>query len=575
MRAHTLLLVLSVAASACAQPIRRYPMQAPLWNDADRNHVTSRPKDYYSGLMADGADQVAFRPLAHALTVPLQDQATNVNSVDEVPNSAWFTNRIGLSPMSPADVRRGACPAGKDLDPQVGPWVVTAAKPDGANPGFFIKAPDGTRYLLKFDGPEQPMRATSADVIGSKLYHAFGYHTPCNEVVYFSRDRLVISPKATRKDQYGNTVPITSADVELVLSKAIRTKEGLLRASASRFVPGKPLGPFRYESTRDDDPNDVVPHELRRELRGGRLLAAWLNHFDSREQNTLDVWVDEAGHNYVRHYYLDWGDSFGSAWGSDKLNRRFGHSGYLDFDHVFMDLVTLGTLDRPWNRVEKGPDPEVFGYFDQREFVPSKWRGGYPNPAFDRMSEADGLWAARILARFSDEDVRAAVAAGQLPEKAADTLSRILIARRDRILAEYLGKLSPLSRISLPASGEGQSICFEDDALRTSVTQAAGTSYRVRVLGGAQLKEVLGWAQFRPDPGHAAASCLKLPLDRRPAQLARAGAADNDPMRYGVVEIVTAQSAAPAPTSSLRVHLYDFGPGRGFQLAGLERGRAE
>jgi hypothetical protein len=575
MRLHHSLLALSLVVCACAaEPVRRYPMQAPLWNDPDRNNVTRRPAEYYSGLVADGADQIAFRPLSKALSVPLADEATNVNSLDEVPNSAWFTNRIGAHDMSPEEVRQGACASGPTLDPARGPWLVTAAKPDGANPGFFVKAPDGTRYLLKFDGPIQPERATSADVIGSKLYHAFGYHTPCNEIVYFKREQLAISPKATRKNPYGETVPITNADVDLVLSKAIVTKEGLLRASASRFVPGKPLGPFRYEGTRSDDPNDVVPHDQRRELRGGRLFAAWLNHFDSREQNSLDVWVEEGGRSYVRHYQLDWGDSLGSAWASDKVNRRFGHTGYLDVDYVFTDLVTLGTLDRPWNHAQRGREPDVFGYFDEHDFVPSRWRGGYPNPAFERMSERDALWAARILARISDADVRAAVASAQLPAARAEALSLTLIGRRDRILQEYLTRNSPLTRFSIArrTTETDQSLCFEDDALRARVSDAHATRYQVRVLGGEKLDRVMETAELRPDPAQPQRSCLVLPAQGRPAQLAGAGARDDDPRRYGVAEIATAGLAS---RSLVRVHLYDLGAARGYQLVGIERTGAE
>ena len=197
-----------------------------------------------------------------------------------------------------------ACNGVEPLDPNE-TWTIVEAKPNGANPGFFIEAPSG-RYLLKFDGQVQPQRATSADIIGSRFYWNAGYHAPCNQIVYFDPSILRIGEGATTEDVYGNDVPINAADIARVLDAGFRLRNGLVRVSASAFLPGRPIGPFEYEGTRGDDPNDRVPHEHRRELRGNKILAAWLNHHDAREQNSLDVWIEaDENRGYLRHYMID------------------------------------------------------------------------------------------------------------------------------------------------------------------------------------------------------------------------------------------------------------------------------
>ena len=102
-----LLAVQTAISAGCRPDIRRFPLSDPLWEDPDRNHVPKRPGKHYSGLMADGADQMFFRPLAKLFWFPLPGEARNVNAVDEVPNSSWFTNRIGLHPYTPAEAARG------------------------------------------------------------------------------------------------------------------------------------------------------------------------------------------------------------------------------------------------------------------------------------------------------------------------------------------------------------------------------------------------------------------------------------------------------------------------------------
>lgn len=563
---------------ACASEVRRFPLSPPRWEDRDRNHVQERPSEYYSGMIADGLDKNLLRPIARLSYLPLGQRAENVNALDEVPNSSWFQNRIGHHDLTPEEIARAECGDTPPLDPNV-EWTIVAAKPNGAYPGFFIEVGEH-RYLLKFDSPRQPGRATAADVIGSKIYWAVGYHSPCNEIVYFDRDILEIDPGATAEDRYGRKNPITEDDIDAVLRKAYRTKDGILRASASRFLPGKPLGPFKYQGRRSDDPNDHIRHEHRRELRANRILSAWLHHHDAREQNTLDVWIeseDEQGsQDYIRHYMIDFGDCLGSRWFFDPLSRRFGYSYFVSPDQLAVDLLTLGAYPRPWHELEVHPEAEIFGYFNVKDFRPKSWVTEYPNAAFSEMRYDDALWMTRILSRFTREQLAEVVATAKLYNPQAEGyLLDTLLGRRDVIAREYLTEYAPLDRFRLMRRQEGslaQSLCFEDLAISGGVVAPERTLYKGRFYGGKRLDEELGWLQFQPDPAHPHRSCIQFPLgDTRPAELAPKGARDDHPLRYGVLKLWIHQEPGVKPTSEIRVFFYDLGPERGYRLVGIER----
>lgn len=546
--------------SACGSAFRPYPLSEPLWRDPDRHPFGERPAEYYSALAWDGANQTVFRPLTELFAVDTSGEATNVNALDEVPDSSWFENRLTRYAMTPDDVARGPCRP-PDTDPKH-PWTVTGAKPNGNNPGFLIEDAEGKRYLVKFDGDVQGPRATAADVVVSKLYHAAGFRAPCNQIVFFDRERLQIAPDATGEDSRGRKVPLTESHLDRVFDKALRLADGRYRASASLFVDGKPLGPFRYQGTRDDDPNDVVAHEDRRELRGMRLLAAWTNHFDSREQNTLDTWieVDEKDETlgYVRHNIIDFGDCFGSVWEPPMLGRRLGHAYYFDPGYIAEDFLTFGIVERPWDRERFGPTGKVLGYYDVEEFDPERWRPGYPNPAFSRMTERDAAWMARIIAKLTDAHLRRVVGQARFTdERISRELLRILIGRRDRILDRYLAAVSPLTDPVIEANGPQGYLCLRD-ALVDSPLHASMDPRRYSARAWVTLDRVEA-PLFSPHVQRGRV-CTQLP--------AVVGASPEHP-RYVVVDVFRSGGVGVEEVPA-RAHLYHLG-GPDYQVVALER----
>ena len=112
-----LLALLSLGACAHSDP-RRFGLRAPVTRDQDLDLVTlsCKGKDakkapcaepYESSFAWDAADNSLFRPVSEALRVKLHGESLNVNAFDEVPDSSWFVNRIGVKPPTPQEVQEG------------------------------------------------------------------------------------------------------------------------------------------------------------------------------------------------------------------------------------------------------------------------------------------------------------------------------------------------------------------------------------------------------------------------------------------------------------------------------------
>ena len=567
-------IVTVTALAACAHDDpRRFALRAPVLRDQDLDPVViackaekgdpekCAPEIYESSFAWDAADNSLFRPASDFFLVKRAGAAHNVNAFDEVPDSGWFTNRIGTRSMTPEEVFDGFYKPGPMLDGNLpdGSWLIDHGKDNGANPGFRVKV-DGTKYMLKTD-ESQGERATAATAIASRFYYAAGWWAPCDAIVYFKRSILKLKDGLTIKANVGPPKKFDEALLGEILGKAQRRGDRY-RAAASRWLPGSAMGPFTYEGRRSDDPSDVIPHEHRRDLRGARVIAAWLNHFDSREQNSMITWepIDEKKtpwRGVTRHWYIDLGDCFGSEWTVDGFSKRHGYSYILDFRWILEDLATLGIPSRPWDDdVTRTPGFENYGYFTAKYFDPDEWKGEYPNPAFQNLQEGDGAWATRIIARFTRAHIEAALKAGDLT-KPEDTqfLLNILLERQMIIQRRYFRNVSPLADVTL----EGDRLCAVDLARKTKTYPDSTFRYSAAVLRGTS-------DRGRAEPATVDAStdggvCLSLP-SRAPD----GGAPDDDRSRYVIVQIANGASRGP-----LVAHFYDLGPRKGLRLVGLER----
>ena len=283
-------------------------------------------------------------------------RALNVNTADEVPDSSWFTNRTAARPLSRDEVRRGP-----DLSngPAPGQWTVVSGKSDGITPGFTIRDSAGITWFIKFDPRSNPEMATGAEMVSTKLFWALGFHVPENHLATLRHDNLEIDPKATIRDIRGQRRALTSGDVNRLLMQGARNDDGAYRVIASKALEGRPLGPFRYYGTRPDDPNDLYPHQHRRELRGMRVFSAWLNHDDSRSVNSLDTLVERGGRRVVWHHLIDFGSTLGSA-SLYAQKPRAGNEYIWEARPSIVTALTLGLWVRPWIRV-KYPDFKSLG----------------------------------------------------------------------------------------------------------------------------------------------------------------------------------------------------------------------
>jgi hypothetical protein len=547
----TCLALFAAGAAACGAASGpgqlRFHNARPVALVNDRRPI-DQPDKSEPGLLQYYFRAEVVRTARQALTLSPPRPARDVNSLGNVPNSTWFTNRISGRGVTPEQIAAGPGQGGEP--DRTGPWLVDGIKVGGAAIGFTIVDRHGDHFLIKFDERDHPETESSADVVVQRLVWAFGYNVPENDVVEFDCGALRLAGDAVYRDRAGNERPMTQDDLDRSLA-LVRPRSGRCRALSSRLLPGEAVGGVQPTGVREADRNDTVPHEQRRSLRGQRILAAWVDHTDMKPQNTFSSYDPER--RYLTHYFLDFGKSLGNFARIEGLI----YVGYRTRWGVLASLKSLASLGlwvAPWERPSGAPRLVGVGRFEASSFAPAHWTTHYTWAPFHAADRFDEYWAGVILMRFTAAHVRAAVAAGRYSDpRAARYITRVLLRRQRALGRHTLSRVAPFENFAARPAGRGSfSLCFDDLWIRHRFGRPGAARYAARSFDfhGA----ALGRRAATSATGHRV--CLR--------SLAAGQRRDG----YTIVEIAAARGSTEVP--NIYVHLARDRSGS-LRVIGLDR----
>jgi hypothetical protein len=453
--------ILAASAACAGSPTGelRFRVQPPVWHVNDRVPIEKPDERIYNRTLYH-TDGFFVRRATRAMDVVAPGRARDVNSLDEVPDSTWFTNRIGVRALSLDDLRRGPNTGPDPFEHR--PWKIVGAKLGGTALGFRFEDSAGNKYLLKFDSRDRPELDTATHIIVHRILWACGYNVPEDRIGYIRREDLALA-----------TPKLTAAQLDAALEHVARLPDGRIRVLASRLLPGKPIGPYAREGTRPDDPNDLIPHEQRRSVRGQYAIFSWLEHTDLQEDNTLDVFVPDPGdrdrgRGHVVHYLIDFGRALGVM---ALVNHRptVGHTYLLDPGMALRSLLTFGLWKRPWDELEEPGLPGV-GVYDAASYRPGAWRPNSMYWPYEDKDRFDAFWGAKLAMQFTRDQLAAIVDEAHYSDpRSARYVLDTLIARQRATARYWFARVSPLDRFAV----ERDALCFDDLALVHGLETAA------------------------------------------------------------------------------------------------------
>lgn len=445
-------LLVSGLAVSCAYRPSRFRDRPPITNARDMSPIPM-PAFRWVAESVYLSQVYLFRPLRGTLDLDPIAPANDVNSMDEVPYCSWFV---------PRDVDVGTMARGPDAPgPPRPPFAVLAETPRAiSSSGFVISDARGQRYEMLFDPPDRLEMRTGAAAIGSRLVWALGLNTPAVDIVQ------------VRPEQFWRSEP-GAPDVGNLLGSGPPGMLGAYRMASLAMPPSVWLGNSEETGTRGDDANDVIAHEDRRVLRSLQVFASWMALSGIGPNKTMDRYLGAPGEGHVIHFLTGLDDALGADDVVRVTDLPPGEGG----GSPLMRLITLGLAPNPAPRPTQVELPAV-GQFepevDPRAFSPST-----PYAPIERLTAADGYWAAKRIAVLSAAHIALAIEAGKISDRRARKLLQdVLEARRERVIRHWFERVTPLEL----AKHEGLRLVLRDQAIRYHLARADTSDYYVDFL---------------------------------------------------------------------------------------------
>ncbi len=474
------LLCAALLTPACSYRPARFADALPVTEVAD-DEAIDMPQRLEVNDVVEFSDLFVGRPLVEGMRVTRPPPPADINALDEVPRSSWFSPldaeidarsfegayAVDGAPVPPFRVLLERAPSGDNGDTKKG--------------GMGIPVVDalGHRFELRRDPKERVEVRTAAAAITARLVRALGYLTP--EVYVSDADETDFS--TTPGEPFGQSIltgtepagpEVRGRTLQKMLDDwfecAPSNKQGNFRFSATRWPPAADVdvGRTPVAGTRGDDPNDRVPHENRRTLRALKLVGAWLGMTRFTPHDLRDVYMGPSGEGHLVHFMVGFDKSLGTEAIIGKRPEQKN------------EMILLGSLGF-------APDPNIpptqskyqaLGAIGE-EVNPKEYGPGLPFPPMDATDGADAYWMAKRIASVSEEMVLAAVRAGKVTNGTArKLLFELVLARQRRVVEWGYSRTTPCDYERMDEHG----IVVFDRAVGAGFTKGKHVEYVVTYL---------------------------------------------------------------------------------------------